>query len=112
MDNLVQKELLHNNPEIILKKEKTVLIDGGRLESEMWPFVRHTVDLCLPNGSALFTGNIIGVNLRVYSGISKLLRLYMVEERQTSDFYINVSDLFKFNAHFIIDGETTKTLII
>ena len=33
MDNLAQRELLHNNPEIILKKEKPVLIDEWQLKS-------------------------------------------------------------------------------
>lgn len=115
MDNLAQRELLHNNPEIILKKEKPVLIDEWQLEPEMWSFVRHAVDDGLPNGSVLFTGSSIRVNSRIHSGAGRIIRLklrpYTVEERQMSDSYISVNDLFKFDANSTVDGETTKTLI-
>lgn len=115
MDNLAQRELLHNNPEIILEKEKPVLIDEWQLEPELWSFVRHAVDNGLSNGSVLFTGSSIRVNSRIHSGAGRIIRLklrpYTVEERQMSDSYISVNDLFKFNANSTVDGETTKTLI-
>lgn len=61
MDNMMQRQLLKGNPQIILNSPKPVLIDEWQLEPSIWSFVRHEVDNGLPDGSILFTGSSIKV---------------------------------------------------
>ena len=102
MDNAAQRELLQNNPDIILQNSKPVLIDEWQLAPSLWSDVRHAVDDGLPNGSVLFTGSSIRVNSRVHSGAGRIIRLklrpYSIEERNLSDSYIRIADLFNFDS--------------
>lgn len=115
MDNAAQRELLQNNPEIILQNSKPVLIDEWQLAPSLWSYVRHAVDDGLPNGSVLFTGSSIRVNSRVHSGAGRIIRLklrpYSIEERNLSDSYIRIEDLFNFDSKATVNGETDKTLV-
>lgn len=115
MDNAAQRELLQNNPEIILQNSKPVLIDEWQLAPSLWSYVRHAVDDGLPNGSVLFTGSSIRVNTRVHSGAGRIIRLklrpYSIEERNLSDSYIRIEDLFNFDSKATVNGETDKTLV-
>lgn len=115
MDNAAQRELLQNNPEIILQNAKPVLIDEWQLAPSLWSYVRHAVDDGLPNGSVLFTGSSIRVNSRVHSGAGRIIRLklrtYSIEERNLSDSYIRIEDLFNFDSKATVNGETDKTLV-
>lgn len=115
MDNAAQRELLQNNPDIILQNAKPVLIDEWQLAPSLWSYVRHAVDDGLPNGSVLFTGSSIRVNSRVHSGAGRIIRLklrpYSIEERNLSDSYIRIKDLFNFDSKATVNGETDKTLI-
>lgn len=115
MDNAAQRELLQNNPEIILQNSKPVLIDEWQLAPSLWSYVRHAVDDGLPNGSVLFTGSSIRVNSRVHSGAGRIIRLklrpYSIEERNLSDSYIRIADLFSFDSKATVNGETDKTLV-
>lgn len=115
MDNAAQRELLQNNPDIILQNAKPVLIDEWQLAPSLWSYVRHAVDDGLPNGSVLFTGSSIRVNSRVHSGAGRIIRLklrpYSIEERNLSDSYIRIEDLFNFDSKATVNGETDKTLI-
>ena len=115
MDNAAQRELLQNNPEIILQNSKPVLIDEWQLAPSLWSYVRHAVDDGLPNGSVLFTGSSIRVNSRVHSGAGRIIRLklrpYSIEERNLSDSYIRIEDLFNFDSKVTVNGETDKTLV-
>ena len=115
MDNAAQRELLQNNPEIILQNSKPVLIDEWQLATSLWSYVRHAVDDGLPNGSVLFTGSSIRVNSRVHSGAGRIIRLklrpYSIEERNLSDSYIRIEDLFNFDSKATVNGETDKTLV-
>ena len=115
MDNAAQRELLQNNPDIILQNAKPVLIDEWQLAPSLWSYVRHAVDDGLPNGSVLFTGSSIRVNSRVHSGAGRIIRLklrtYSIEERNLSDSYIRIEDLFNFDSKATVNGETDKTLV-
>lgn len=115
MDNAAQRELLQNNPDIILQNSKPVLIDEWQLAPSLWSYVRHAVDDGLPNGSVLFTGSSIRVNSRVHSGAGRIIRLklrpYSIEERNLSDSYIRIADLFSFDSKATVNGETDKTLV-
>lgn len=115
MDNAAQRELLQNNPDIILQNSKPVLIDEWQLAPSLWSYVRHAVDDGLPNGSVLFTGSSIRVNSRVHSGAGRIIRLklrpYSIEERNLSDSYIRIADLFNFDSKATVNGETDKTLV-
>ena len=115
MDNAAQRELLQNNPDIILQNAKPVLIDEWQLAPSLWSYVRHAVDDGLPNGSVLFTGSSIRVNSRVHSGSGRIIRLklrpYSIEERNLSDSYIRIEDLFNFDSKATVNGETDKTLV-
>ena len=115
MDNAAQRELLQNNPDIILQNAKPVLIDEWQLAPSLWSYVRHAVDDGLPNGSVLFTGSSIRVNSRVHSGAGRIIRLklrpYSIEERNLSDSYIRIADLFNFDSKATVNGETDKTLV-
>ncbi|WP_283613313.1 ATP-binding protein [Ligilactobacillus aviarius] len=115
MDNAAQRELLQNNPEIILQNSKPVLIDEWQLAPSLWSYVRHAVDDGLPNGSVLFTGSSIRVNSRIHSGAGRIIRLklrpYSIEERNLSDSYIRIEDLFNFDSKATVNGETDKTLV-
>ena len=115
MDNAAQRELLQNNPDIILQNAKPVLIDEWQLAPSLWSYVRHAVDDGLPNGSVLFTGSSIRVNSRVHSGAGRIIRLklrpYSIEERNLSDSYIRIADLFNFGSKATVNGETDKTLV-
>lgn len=115
MDNAAQRELLQNNPDIILQNSKPVLIDEWQLAPSLWSYVRHAVDDGLPNGSVLFTGSSIRVNSRVHSGSGRIIRLklrpYSIEERNLSDSYIRIEDLFNFDSKATVNGETDKTLV-
>lgn len=115
MDNAAQRELLQNNPDIILQNSKPVLIDEWQLAPSLWSYVRHAVDDGLPNGSVLFTGSSIRVNSRVHSGAGRIIRLklrpYSIEERNLSDSYIRIEDLFNFDSKATVNGETDKTLV-
>ena len=115
MDNAAQRELLQNNPDIILQHAKPVLIDEWQLAPSLWSYVRHAVDDGLPNGSVLFTGSSIRVNSRVHSGAGRIIRLklrtYSIEERNLSDSYIRIEDLFNFDSKATVNGETDKTLV-
>lgn len=115
MDNAAQRELLQNNPEIILQNSKPVLIDEWQLAPSLWSYVRHAVDDGLPNGSVLFTGSSIRINSRVHSGAGRIIRLklrpYSIEERNLSDSYIRIEDLFNFDSKATVNGETDKTLV-
>lgn len=115
MDNAAQRELLQNNPDIILQNAKPVLIDEWQLAPSLWSYVRHAVDDGLPNGSVLFTGSSIRVNSRVHSGAGRIIRLklrpYSIEERNLSDSYIRIADLFNFDSEATVNGETDKTLV-
>ena len=115
MDNAAQRELLQNNPDIILQNAKPVLIDEWQLAPSLWSYVRHAVDDGLPNGSVLFTGSSIRVNSRIHSGAGRIIRLklrpYSVEERNLSDSYIRIEDLFNFDSKATVNGETDKTLV-
>lgn len=115
MDNAAQRELLQNNPDIILQNSKPVLIDEWQLAPSLWSDVRHAVDDGLPNGSVLFTGSSIRVNSRVHSGAGRIIRLklrpYSIEERNLSDSYIRIADLFNFDSKATVNGETDKTLV-
>ena len=115
MDNAAQRELLQNNPEIILQNSKPVLIDEWQLAPSLWSYVRHAVDDELPNGSVLFTGSSIRVNSRIHSGAGRIIRLklrpYSIEERNLSDSYIRIEDLFNFDSKATVNGETDKTLV-
>lgn len=115
MDNAAQRELLQNNPDIILQNAKPVLIDEWQLAPSLWSYVRHAVDDGLPNRSVLFTGSSIRVNSRVHSGAGRIIRLklrpYSIEERNLSDSYIRIEDLFNFDSKATVNGETDKTLI-
>lgn len=115
MDNAAQRELLQNNPDIILQNAKPVLIDEWQLAPSLWSYVRHAVDDGLPNGSVLFTGSSIRVNSRVHSGAGRIIRLklrpYSIEERNLSDSYIRIADLFSFDSKATVNGETDKTLV-
>lgn len=115
MDNAAQRELLQNNPDIILQNAKPVLIDEWQLAPSLWSYVRHAVDDGLPNGSVLFTGSSIRVNSRVHSGAGRIIRLklrpYSIEERNLSDSYIRIKDLFNFDSKATVNGETDKTLV-
>ena len=115
MANAAQRELLQNNPEIILQNSKPVLIDEWQLAPSLWSYVRHAVDDGLPNGSVLFTGSSIRVNSRVHSGAGRIIRLklrpYSIEERNLSDSYIRIEDLFNFDSKATVNGETDKTLV-
>ena len=115
MDNAAQRELLQNNPDIILQNSKPVLIDEWQLAPSLWSYVRHAVDDGLPNGSVLFTGSSIRVNSRIHSGAGRIIRLklrpYSIEERNLSDSYIRIEDLFNFDSKATVNGETDKTLV-
>lgn len=115
MDNAAQRELLQNNPDIILQNAKPVLIDEWQLAPSLWSYVRHAVDDGLPNGSVLFTGSSIRVNSRIHSGAGRIIRLklrpYSIEERNLSDSYIRIEDLFNFDSKATVNGETDKTLV-
>ena len=115
MDNAAQRELLQNNPDIILQNAKPVLIDEWQLAPSLWSYVRHAVDDGLPNGSVLFTGSSIRVNSRVHSGAGRIIRLklrpYSIEERNLSDSYIRIKNLFNFDSKATVNGETDKTLV-
>ena len=115
MDYAAQRELLQNNQEIILQNSKPVLIDEWQLAPSLWSYVRHAVDDGLPNGSVLFTGSSIRVNSRVHSGAGRIIRLklrpYSIEERNLSDSYIRIEDLFNFDSKATVNGETDKTLV-
>ena len=115
MDNAAQRELLQNNPDIILQNSKPVLIDEWQLAPSLWSDVRYAVDDGLPNGSVLFTGSSIRVNSRVHSGAGRIIRLklrpYSIEERNLSDSYIRIADLFNFDSKATVNGETDKTLV-
>lgn len=115
MDNISERELIRNNPDIILKKDKPVLIDEWQLEPSLWSYVRHAVDNGLPNNSVLFTGSSIRVNSHIHSGAGRIVRLrlrpYSIEERNLSSNYISVKDLFNNGNITTINGETNQTLI-
>lgn len=115
MDNISERELIRNNPDIILKKDKPVLIDEWQLEPSLWSYVRHAVDNGLPNNSVLFTGSSIRVNSHIHSGAGRIVRLrlrpYSIEERNLSSNYISVKDLFNNGNITTVNGETNQTLI-
>lgn len=108
MDNMMQRQLLKGNPQIILNSPKPVLIDEWQLEPSIWSFVRHEVDNGLPDGSILFTGSSIKVQSRIHSGSGRIIRLkmrpYTIEERQMSDQYIRVSDLLQADDKYQVGG--------
>lgn len=98
LDNETTRLILIGNPETILTDEHPVLLDEWQLAPELWSYVRHQIDQGLSAGSVLFTGSSIRVNSRIHSGAGRIIRMkmrpYTVEERQMSEEYIRVSELF------------------
>jgi len=109
-------ELLNSDINLLLEKQKPILIDEWQYLPKVWDFVRRAVDNETQNGSYLLTGSIANTNEKIHSGAGRIVRLKMfplsLAERNREQTTVSLKSLLSSQSPFSTDifGSTEATL--
>jgi len=103
------QNFLSLSPEIILEKEKPVLLDDWQRLPMIWDFVRHAIDDGLNDGSVLLTGSSPELFSDLDSGAGRIgmlkMRPYSIEERNMAIISVRLSNLLENDNYVLTKSE-------
>lgn len=101
LDKLVTRELIINDPSVIKRAEKPVLLDEWQYLPEVWNHVRRAVDEDPSAGQFLLTGSALPSfgDAKLHSGAGRIVRLRMrplsIQERRLEAPAVSLGRLLK-----------------
>ena len=116
LDQLTQREVIENNPEMVFANGKDILLDEWQRLPEIWEIVRRKIDEGTYKGAIFLTGSSPSLQPRIHSGSGRILRFKMrplsMEERglDDADTKVRLSHLLSNNIEEMFTYETAVTL--
>jgi len=99
LDQLLQREVIENNPQMIFTDGQDILIDEWQRLPEIWEVVRRKVDEKNYEGAIFMTGSSPSLQPKIHSGAGRILRFKMrplsIEERELAVVKVRLSQLLE-----------------